>query len=112
MSRRFSTNSCFPRSTSPPAFLRVRFIKAEGEECLGDYSKNVLSVDPLSQLDAIGNYLCPVVKKSGSGPPAVMFEEENLPIQLSADSVLGREKSPAALKEICHMSSGSPEMQV
>ncbi|KAL0709011.1 hypothetical protein Bca4012_015989 [Brassica carinata] len=44
------------RSTSYP-ILRVRFVKAEGETCLRDYSQDLVTVDPLCYLDAVDQYM-------------------------------------------------------
>ncbi|KAJ0235097.1 HECT domain-containing protein [Hirschfeldia incana] len=48
------------RSTSYP-ILRVRFVKAEGETCLRDYSKDLVTVDPLCYLDAVDHHMWPKV---------------------------------------------------
>lgn len=97
----------------PYPCLKVRLIKAEGDECLRDYSKGVLTVDPLSSLDSFGNFLYPlVVKKSESNPTVATFEAGNTSIQLSADPVSAHEKNPGVVKEIYNTSSGPPEMQV
>ncbi|KAF3510574.1 hypothetical protein F2Q69_00000108, partial [Brassica cretica] len=49
------------RSTSYP-ILRVRFVKAEGETCLRDYSQDLVTVDPLCFLDAVDQYMWPKVQ--------------------------------------------------
>ncbi|CAH2074396.1 unnamed protein product [Thlaspi arvense] len=41
--------------------LRVRFIKAEGETCLRDYSQDFVTVDPLCYLDAVDQFMWPKV---------------------------------------------------
>ncbi|KAF8118925.1 hypothetical protein N665_0002s0226 [Sinapis alba] len=48
------------RSTSYP-ILRVRFVKAEGETCLRDYSQDLVTVDPLCYFDAVDQYMWPKV---------------------------------------------------
>ncbi|XP_010543365.1 PREDICTED: E3 ubiquitin-protein ligase UPL4 [Tarenaya hassleriana] len=48
------------RCTNHPC-LRVRFLKAEGEACLRDYSQDFITVDPFCSLDAIECYLWPKV---------------------------------------------------
>ncbi|KAJ4908887.1 E3 ubiquitin-protein ligase UPL4 [Raphanus sativus] len=48
------------RSTSYP-ILRVRFVRAEGETCLRDYSQDLVTVDPLCYLDAVDQYMWPKV---------------------------------------------------
>ncbi|CAH8321886.1 unnamed protein product [Eruca vesicaria subsp. sativa] len=50
-------NGC---STSYP-ILRVRFVKAEGETCLRDYSQDLVTVDPLCYWDAVDQYMWPKV---------------------------------------------------
>ncbi|CAN7113452.1 unnamed protein product [Brassica rapa subsp. narinosa] len=49
------------RSISYP-ILRVRFVKAEGETCLRDYSQDLVTVDPLCFLDAVDQYMWPKVQ--------------------------------------------------
>ncbi|KAL1200108.1 E3 ubiquitin-protein ligase UPL4 [Cardamine amara subsp. amara] len=41
--------------------LKVRFMKAEGETCLRDYSQDFVTVDPLCYLDAVDQYMWPKV---------------------------------------------------
>ncbi|CAH8371193.1 unnamed protein product [Eruca vesicaria subsp. sativa] len=41
--------------------LRVRFVKAEGEACLRDYSQDFVTVDPLCYLDAVDQFMWPKV---------------------------------------------------
>ncbi|KAL7195450.1 hypothetical protein ACSBR1_035636 [Camellia fascicularis] len=53
----------YGRCTSHPC-LAVQFMRGEGETCLCDYSKHVLTVDPFSSLDAIERYLWPKVSKN------------------------------------------------
>ncbi|KAI7997085.1 E3 ubiquitin-protein ligase UPL4 [Camellia lanceoleosa] len=53
----------YGRCTSHPC-LPVQFMRGEGETCLCDYSKHVLTVDPFSSLDAIERYLWPKVSKN------------------------------------------------
>ncbi|ANM70342.1 ubiquitin-protein ligase 4 [Arabidopsis thaliana] len=48
------------RCTSYPC-LKVRFLKAEGETSLRDYSQDFVTVDPLCYLDAVDQYLWPKV---------------------------------------------------
>ncbi|KAF8096020.1 hypothetical protein N665_0319s0038 [Sinapis alba] len=48
------------RCTSYPV-LRVRFVKAEGETCLRDYSQDFVTVDPLCYLGAVDQYIWPKV---------------------------------------------------
>ncbi|ESQ40197.1 hypothetical protein EUTSA_v10012430mg [Eutrema salsugineum] len=48
------------RCTSYPC-LRVRFVKAEGETCLRDYSQDFVTVDPLCYVDDVDQYMWPKV---------------------------------------------------
>ncbi|KAJ6913754.1 E3 ubiquitin-protein ligase UPL4 isoform X1 [Populus alba x Populus x berolinensis] len=51
--------------TSYPC-LRVRFVRGKGETCLCDYSEDVVTVDPLSSVDAIEGFLSPKVRIKGT----------------------------------------------
>ncbi|KAI4369179.1 hypothetical protein MLD38_017656 [Melastoma candidum] len=97
----------------PYPCLKVRLIKAEGDECLRDYSKSVVTVDPLSSLDTFGNFLYPfVMKKSESSSTVAMHETENRPTQSAVDPVLRHEKSPGVVNELLSISSMPLEIQV
>ncbi|KAF9680312.1 hypothetical protein SADUNF_Sadunf06G0108100 [Salix dunnii] len=51
--------------TSYPC-LRVRFVRGKGETCICDYSEDVVTVDPLSSVDAIEGFLSPKVRIKGT----------------------------------------------
>lgn len=75
------------RCVSHPC-LKVHFVRGEGEECLCDYSQDVLTVDPFAPLNAIEGFLYPKVKKSESVEKNALVEEENLPMKLPINANL------------------------
>ncbi|XP_030521970.1 E3 ubiquitin-protein ligase UPL4 [Rhodamnia argentea] len=75
------------RCVSHPC-LRVHFVRGEGEECLCDYSQDVITVDPFTPLNAIEGFLYPKVKKSETVEKNTLVEEENLPLKLPINANL------------------------
>ncbi|KAI3442972.1 HECT domain-containing protein [Psidium guajava] len=68
--------------------LRIHFVRGEGEECLCDYSQDVITVDPFTPLNAIEGFLYPKVKKSETLEKNTLVEEENLPLKLPINANL------------------------
>ncbi|KAB2035165.1 hypothetical protein ES319_D04G133100v1 [Gossypium barbadense] len=94
-----------------PCF-RVRFVRAEGENCLSDCAEDVLAVDPFSPLDAIEGYLWPKVfterTEYGELDAEELEQREVLPNLLPSNANSTEAKSSGFIDS---MSIDLPEMQ-
>ncbi|KAG4152318.1 hypothetical protein ERO13_D04G115800v2 [Gossypium hirsutum] len=94
-----------------PCF-RVRFVRAEGENCLSDCAEDVLAVDPFSPLDAIEGYLWPKVfterTEYGELDAEELEQREVLPNLLPSNANSTQAKSSGFIDS---MSIDLPEMQ-
>lgn len=99
------------RCTSHPC-LRVRFLKAEGDTSLRDYSQDFVTVDPLCYLDAVDQYMWPKVNLE----PIDSVEAEDQAIecqssQLQSTSISCQGESSSPM-EIDSVPSDVPQLQV
>lgn len=99
------------RCTSYPC-LRVRFLKAEGETSLRDYSQDFVTVDSLCYLDAVDQYLWPKVNIEPIDSVEAKdqaIECQSSQLQSTSISCQGESSSPM---EIDSVSSDAPQLQV
>ncbi|PHU06662.1 E3 ubiquitin-protein ligase UPL4 [Capsicum chinense] len=89
----------YGQCTSYPC-LKVQFVKGDGESLLGDYTENVVNVDPFSPLETIERYLWPKVsrKKSEKLNPSTVDLEEESPSRVSQDVSTSQGKNPVPME--------------
>lgn len=79
------------RCSIPYPCLKVRFVRAEGETCLSNYTEDFLSVDPFSTLHTVEGYLWPKVSmkrtsQERSSSSQVVFQAESPHLHLPSNA--------------------------
>ncbi|GMH10099.1 hypothetical protein Nepgr_011940 [Nepenthes gracilis] len=94
--------------------LRVRFLRGKEETGLGDYSADIVTVDPFSSVEAIERYMWPKVKgkrpEGGKSSAQTHGQEEVIPLQVPSNAISIQGSSPH-LMEADSLGSDLPEMQ-